>query len=78
LSKKPKPTIMAKGTNTSLAMAAEIKDYLELVDLNDHLPINTGLSYFKTISPKPRSVSSRNEIINEIKVRGGQAPQGQL
>jgi len=34
---------MAKSTNTSLAMAEEIRHYLELVDLNDHLPINTGL-----------------------------------
>ncbi|MEP7375181.1 MAG: M15 family metallopeptidase [Chitinophagaceae bacterium] len=34
---------MAKSTNISSAMAAEINHYLQLVDLNDHLPINTGL-----------------------------------
>ncbi|SRR5258706_4076212 len=35
---------MAKSTNTSAALTAEIKFYLTAVDLNDHLPINTGLS----------------------------------
>jgi D-alanyl-D-alanine carboxypeptidase len=35
---------MAKSTNTSPAMAAEINHYLELVDLNDHLPINKDLT----------------------------------
>jgi hypothetical protein len=35
---------MAKSTNRTPAMVAEINHYLEPVELSDHLPINTGLT----------------------------------